>query len=123
MRFPDTELDSGRPGEAGVGLRLQALVPCRSREDSEGTSAGPPASALVPPAPRACQADQKKSSGRSSDGTHLRREEEDEGGDGRNSRPQGDVVVASAGDEAQKRGRPDLVDSCGYLIAEYSRAQ
>ena len=54
---------------------------------------------------------------------HLRREEEDEGGDGRNSRPKGDVVVASAGDEAQKRGRPDLVDSCGYLIAEYSRAQ
>lgn len=103
MRFPDPELDSGRPGEAGVGLRLQALVPCRSREDSEGTSAGAPCKYTGTPAPRACQADQKKSSGRSSDGTHLRREE-DEGGDGRNSRPQGDVVVASACDEAQKRG-------------------
>lgn len=66
----------GKAWRGRRGLQLQALVPCRSREDSEGTSAGPPAKYPGTPAPRACQADQKKSSGRSSDG----RQPEEAGG-------------------------------------------
>lgn len=72
VSFPDpTELDSGRPGEAGVGCSFRRLFHVAVGKTRKARQRAPLQVLPGTPAPRACQGDQKKSSGRSSDGDTL----------------------------------------------------
>lgn len=111
-----------RLGKAWRGLEHKEPVHVAVGKTRKARVRDPPASTLVPRPPRACQGDQEKKE--VLEGRQGARTDTWEGRrrcDGRNSRPEGDVSWLM-GDEAQKKGRPKLMDSCGYLVAEYPGA-
>lgn len=117
------ELGSGRPGVAGVGCSFRRLFHVAVGKTRKARQRAPLQSTLVPRHRVLAKPIRKKVLEGARTGDNLRRQQEaGGGGDGRNSRPQGDYFVAGEADEAQEKRRRDIVDSCGYLVAKYSRA-
>lgn len=103
MSFPDPELGSGRPGEASAGCSFRRLFHVAVGKTRKARQRAPLQSTLVPRHRVLAKPTRKKVL----EGARtVTLEEEEGGGDGRNSRPERDASWPLRRDEAEEKEEP-----------------